>query len=64
MFIYDPGLEILLAAELLAAILATVAWVRVWQSQEPARLRWAAAASACSFAFLAALIAFFFDTRI
>ena len=64
MFDYGPGLEILLVLQLATAVVAAVAWTRVWQSQEAARLKWAAAASACCFSVLAAIIAFLFDTSV
>jgi len=64
MFVYDPGIMILLTLQLVTAVIAAIAWALAWQSPNPVRLKWAAAASAFCFAVLAAVVAFLFDTSV
>lgn len=58
---YDPALVIPLIALLALSVWAMWAWGRVWEDQATARIKWAAAASACWFAMCAATIALLFD---
>lgn len=64
MSLYDPGIQILLAFQLALSVWAMWAWARVWQEEEPKRLKWAAGASACWFAMFAAIIAYLYDVGV